>query len=74
MRNSAANETEKAARYLADHQLAKRFGVERTTIWRWVKLGLLGAPVKLGPNTTRWKLEDVEAFEARQAAASGQAA
>ena len=26
------------------------------TVWRWVKSGRLPAPVKLGPNTTAWRV------------------
>jgi len=29
------------------------------TIWRHVKAGLLPAPVKLGPNTTAWRVGDL---------------
>lgn len=29
------------------------------TVWRWVKTGQLPAPVKLGPNTTAWRVGDL---------------
>lgn len=29
------------------------------TVWRWVKSGRLPAPVKLGPNTTAWRVGDL---------------
>jgi predicted DNA-binding transcriptional regulator AlpA len=29
------------------------------TVWRHVKAGLLPAPVKLGPNTTAWRVGDL---------------
>ncbi|MFJ2364553.1 helix-turn-helix transcriptional regulator [Pseudomonas sp. NPDC087697] len=34
-------------------------GVSAATIWRWVKAGILPAPVKLGPNTTAWRVGDL---------------
>jgi prophage regulatory protein len=35
--------------------------VSRATLWRWVKSGEWPAPFKLGPNTTVWDLDAVEA-------------
>ncbi len=32
------------------------------TIWRMVKAGAFPAPVKLGKNSTAWRLSDVEAW------------
>ena len=31
----------------------------RSTWWRGVKSGRFPSPVKLGPNTTAWKVEDI---------------
>jgi prophage regulatory protein len=53
--------------YLRDVDVAKRFGVARSTIWRWVHLGILPQPYRLGPSTTRWPEKDIVAFEARAA-------
>ena len=39
-------------------------GVSAPTIWRWVKSGRLPAPVKLGPNTTAWRVGDLRACAA----------
>lgn len=49
--------------YLTDKQLADRWSVSRDTIWRWKRAGLIPAPIKIGPNTTRWKLEEIEDHE-----------
>lgn len=38
------------------------------TVWRWVKTGRLPAPVKLGPNTTGWRVGEL-----RRAMAAGRA-
>lgn len=42
--------------------------VSPATIWRWVAEGKFPRPFKLGPNTTVWDLDQVEAFLAQQAA------
>lgn len=38
-------------------------GVSAATIWRWVKAGHIAAPVKLGPNTTAWRVGDLRRAE-----------
>jgi predicted DNA-binding transcriptional regulator AlpA len=43
--------------------LADRFKVNRTTIYRWMDKEGFPRPVKLANNTIRWKHEDVEAWE-----------
>ncbi len=51
-------------RYLSDNQVAKRFGVARPTIWRWVKTNPgFPQPLQVSPGTTRWQLSDLIAFE-----------
>lgn len=52
--------------YLNDRQLAERFGVARASVWRWVKSADIAfpKPVSLSPGCTRWKLSDIEAWEA----------
>ena len=45
-----------------------RVPVSPATVWRWVKEGRFPAPFKLGPNTTVWDLDAVDAHLARQAA------
>lgn len=43
--------------------------VSPATIWRWVQKGKFPKPFKLGPKTTVWDLEQVEAaIEALKAA------
>ncbi|MDQ2065080.1 AlpA family phage regulatory protein [Xinfangfangia sp. CPCC 101601] len=57
--------------YLSDAQLAARYGVHRTTPWRWVKTDpAFPQPVKLSPQCSRWKLSDIEAWENARAAAA----
>lgn len=52
--------------YLTDKQLADRWNVSRDTVWRWNRADLIPAPLKLGPNCTRWVLEDIQAHEAQK--------
>ena len=52
--------------YLTDKQVAARYGVNKSTIWRWVEKGRFSKPVKLSPGCTRWRLSDVEAWEAER--------
>ena len=47
-----------------------RLPVSPATIWRWVAQSKFPAPFKLGPNTTVWDLDEVEAHLAQQAAGS----
>lgn len=50
--------------YISVYQVSARLGVSRATVWRWASAGLLPQPIKLGPNTTRWRLSDLVAMEA----------
>lgn len=50
-------------RYLKDGEVAKRFGIARQTVWKRVARGHLPAPIKLPPNSTRWRLSSLIAFE-----------
>lgn len=47
-------------------EVAAHFNVSRTTIWRWVKTGVLPKPVKLG-GLVRWRREEIEAVTAAAA-------
>jgi len=54
--------------YISDARIALRFGVHRTTIWRWVKTDpAFPKPVALSPGCTRWKLSEIEVWEQRRA-------
>lgn len=52
--------------YYRIYEVAKRYGVSRATIYRWIADDRVNfpAPIKLGPNTSAWKASDLEAFEA----------
>lgn len=47
-------------RYVSDGQLAERYSVSRSTIWRWTAKGHLPAPIHLSPGCTRWDLVAIE--------------
>ena len=53
--------------FLTDKDLAERWSVHRLTPWAWVKAGKLPKPIKMN-GSTRWKLADIEAWEAKQEA------
>jgi predicted DNA-binding transcriptional regulator AlpA len=49
--------------YLSATDLAKRYGVSKRTIWRWVTEGHLPKPEELPGNVRRWLLADLERIE-----------
>lgn len=52
--------------YLSDQDLATRYGVHRTTIWRWAQDPDFPAPIRLSPGCTRWQQSAVDAWEVQQ--------
>ncbi len=51
--------------YLTDRDLANRYQLGREVIWRWLRDNpKFPRPLKLSGKCTRWRLEDIEAFEA----------
>jgi len=60
--------------YLSDVQVARRFGVVRSTIWRWSVNGNFPQPVRLSAGVTRWRVADIEEWEqARESETVGHA-
>ena len=51
-------------KFISDKQVAGRYEVSRATIWRWVKEGHVPPPVKFTPGCTRWRLSDLQTWEA----------
>jgi prophage regulatory protein len=50
--------------YVSDRQVALRYGMHRSAVWRWVKtIPDFPKPVVLSPGCTRWKLADIVAWE-----------
>jgi prophage regulatory protein len=57
--------------YISDKQLAERFGIHRITVWRWVKSDPnFPKPISLSPGCTRWKLAEIETWEAAREVAA----
>ena len=54
--------------HLSDKAVAIRFEISRATVWRWVKENKFPKPIKLSAGSTRWKLSDIEAWEAKREA------
>jgi prophage regulatory protein len=57
-------EASKDELYLRPNQLAARWGVHRTTLWRWVSAGDLPEPTPIRPKTRAWSLAVIEQLEA----------
>lgn len=41
-------------------QLAKELDVSRTTLWNWIRLGIIPPPTRIGPRTEGWRRSVVE--------------
>jgi prophage regulatory protein len=50
--------------YLSVKSLSKRYDIAVSTAWLRVKQGKLPKPIKLHGNSTRWRLCDLEKWEA----------
>lgn len=51
---------------LSDRDLAARWSVHRVTPWEWARQGRIPKPVKLSSRCTRWRVAEIEAWEAKQ--------
>ena len=55
--------------YISDKELADRFRVSRQTVWRWHRADpSFPRSVLLSAGCTRWKLSEIESWEAAQTA------
>jgi len=50
--------------YLSVEQVSVRFNVSKDTIWRWRRESDFPKPILLGGRTSRWRLSDLEDYEA----------
>ena len=63
-------------RYIRPRELAStktrpgRWPVSNATLWRWVNVGILPKPVKLGPQVVAWPISVIETCEAAWDAAA----
>jgi len=57
-------EQEAKPQFLTVDQVAERYGTSKASIWRWrKKVKHFPAPLKVGPNCTRWRISDLEKYE-----------
>jgi len=42
--------------YVDVRTVAQLYQISVATVWRWAASGILPAPVKVGPGTTRWSV------------------
>jgi len=57
--------------YISDRHLATRYNVHHLTPRRWLKTDpSFPKPIRLTPGCTRWKLSDIETWEAAKANAA----
>ena len=57
-------------RIIRTEDLTRRLGLSRATILRNVKAGRFPAPIKISQRAIGWRIDDVEAWIAAQAATS----
>lgn len=50
--------------YIPVDQVAARFSVSVDTIWRWCRKGSFPKPYHPGGSAARWKVSEVEGYEA----------
>lgn len=50
--------------FISDIQIAKRHDVHRATVWRWARTSDFPKPIKLSNRCSRWRLDEIEAWEA----------
>ncbi|GGY82005.1 helix-turn-helix transcriptional regulator [Marinobacter zhanjiangensis] len=55
---------------LSDKDLAARWSVHRVTPWEWARQGRIPKPVKISTRCTRWRVAEIEAWEAKQEASA----
>jgi predicted DNA-binding transcriptional regulator AlpA len=55
-----------AARYLNVRDLMARYRIARSTVWDWVQKGRLPKPQKVGPNSSRWDVRELDKCDAER--------
>lgn len=60
--------------FLSIQQVADRYDVNKATIWRWGKDPAFPKPIALSAGCTRWRLADLEAWEAAKETEAAHAA
>jgi predicted DNA-binding transcriptional regulator AlpA len=47
-------------KYASDKEIAKRYGVSRSCVWRWLQNDILPKPVQISPRCTRFDIEECD--------------
>ena len=68
MKQAKTNPKPEPTEYVSDKFCSNRYEISRQTWWRWVREGLAPKPYRFTSQCTRWKLSDIEAWEASQEA------
>ena len=55
-----------APEFLSIKEICRRYSVGHSTIYDWVKHSQFPKPKKFGPRLSRWKMEDLLQWEAKQ--------
>lgn len=59
------NENSPAQKWFSAQQLAERFAVNVSTVWKWAQGGLLPKPGMMGARLARWPEESIVELERR---------
>lgn len=54
-------------KYLRDIDVADRYGIDRSTVHRWARKGIIPRPIRLSPGCSRWIEDELDALDARRA-------
>ena len=53
------------------HEVLRRTGCRRSTIYAWIQRGHFPAPVRLGPRRVAWRRSEIDFWIATRARAAG---
>jgi predicted DNA-binding transcriptional regulator AlpA len=65
------NEAQTEAIWYSDKDLAARYGVSRTSIWRWHRSGNFPKPRKFSARVSRWPASEIEEFDRQRLEGEG---
>lgn len=63
---TAQNTLPEPGEYVSDKFCSHRYEISRATWWRWVREGNAPKPYRFTSQCSRWKLSEIEAWEASQ--------
>ncbi|MCG7928043.1 MAG: helix-turn-helix domain-containing protein [Candidatus Thiodiazotropha taylori] len=52
-------------KYLTVKEVSHRYGIGVSTVWQWVKDGLLPSPIKFGQRSTRWDCDSLDEHDSK---------